>query len=135
MKHIRIGIAFAAIAVILGALGAHALESVLEANKLDSFLTGVRYQMYHAFALIGLGLYGMYTKTKTAVPGTLFTLGVLLFSVSIYGLTFLPLWNMPYRWLGPITPIGGLLLIAGWISWLWITFKKNESSGSSVTID
>ncbi len=128
MIYIRIGIVFAATAVILGALGAHALEPILSQDKMNSFLTGVRYQMYHAFALLALGVYHLLIKQNITLPGTLFTVGVLMFSLSIYGLTFLPLINVPHRWLGPITPIGGLLLISGWLSWLWITFKKNGTT-------
>ncbi|MCH8546435.1 MAG: DUF423 domain-containing protein [Cryomorphaceae bacterium] len=127
MTSIRIGIVLAAIGVTLGALGAHALANVLEAQALSSYLTAVRYQMYHAFALILLGIYGRQTKEMPKAPLVLITTGVLLFSGSIYGLTLLPLVDISARWLGPITPIGGLLLILGWLTWLWTTFKKNST--------
>lgn len=126
MTSIRLGIALAAIGVALGALGAHALDSALEPQALTSYLTAVRYQMYHAFALVLLGLYHMQTKQTTKTPHLLITLGVILFSGSIYGLTLLPLIDISARWLGPITPIGGMLLIFGWVTWLWTTFKKNS---------
>lgn len=129
MTSIRLGIALAAIGVALGALGAHALDNVLEPQALTSYLTAVRYQMYHAFALVLLGLYHMQTKQTTETPHLLITLGVVLFSGSIYGLTLLPLIDISARWLGPITPIGGLLLIFGWVTWLWTTFKKNSPLG------
>lgn len=119
----------AAIGVALGALGAHALDNVLEPQALTSYLTAVRYQMYHAFALVLLGLYQMQTKQTTKAPHLLITFGVILFSGSIYGLTLLPLIDVSARWLGPITPIGGLLLIFGWVTWLWTTFKKNSPLG------
>lgn len=132
MTNLRIGIVFAALAVILGALGAHALESSLNESQLASFLTGVRYQMYHAIALIVLGVFGMQTQASTKLVGSLFTLGIIFFSGSIYGLTLLPLINISQSWLGPITPIGGLILIAAWVYWLRITYilKKTSVSGS-----
>lgn len=132
MTNLRIGIVFAALAVILGALGAHALETSLNESQLASFLTGVRYQMYHAIALIVLGVFGMQTQASTKLVGSLFTLGIIFFSGSIYGLTLLPLINISQSWLGPITPIGGLILIAAWTYWLRITYilKKTSVSGS-----
>lgn len=129
MTSIRLGIALAAIGVALGALGAHALANVLEPPALTSYLTAVRYQIYHAFALILLGLYHLQTKEAIRTPYLLMSIGVVLFSGSIYGLTLLPLLDISARWLGPITPIGGLLLIFGWMTWLWTTFKKKSALG------
>lgn len=99
-------------AVVLGALGAHALETRLSPEALDSFETAVRYQLYHALALLALGLS---TRADSfAWVSTGWMVGTLLFSGSIYGLVFLPP-NAPIRSvLGPITPFGGLVLIAGW---------------------
>jgi uncharacterized membrane protein YgdD (TMEM256/DUF423 family) len=108
-----------AMAVILGALGAHALEARLSAEQLDSFTTGVRYQAWHSLALFVLGLSGEKFLTEKSIKliATLFTLGILFFSVSIYllntrGLLGIDSWS---AFLGPITPIGGLLLISAWL--------------------
>ncbi|PTM05321.1 MAG: DUF423 domain-containing protein [Bacteroidetes bacterium] len=106
--------AFAAIAVILGALGAHALKGQLSAESLESFKTGVRYQMWHALALAFLALlpskeFGLrWTKT-------LWIFGIILFSGSIYLLSIAPIFDFNFRFLGPITPLGGIALILGWI--------------------
>lgn len=110
-----LGALFALTAVVLGALGAHALKSHLEPSALESFKTGVRYQAWHAFALLFLGLAGAKKTLKNLqVIGWFFSLGILLFSVSIYLLSTQSLTGINFTWLGPITPIGGLLLITGW---------------------
>ena len=118
------GIAFALIGVMLGAFGAHALKSVLAPDKLQSFETGVRYQLIHALALIALSIYCQQNHTKhlsnkgLAWAAHFFIVGCCLFSGSIYGLALLsvihPNWSFI---LGPITPIGGLGLMLGWASW------------------
>ena len=96
-------------AVILGAFGAHALkETLVELDSIGTWETAVRYQMWHALALILLSLISERQKLPTAI-GLCFVIGVLLFSGSLYGLAL----DGP-RWLGPITPLGGLCLIAGW---------------------
>lgn len=102
--------------VILGAFGAHALKESLDPHYLQSFETGVRYQMYHALVLLVLAM----LKSKFEAPllryaAISFTLGVLLFSGSIYGLSLGSLTDTSLRWLGPVTPLGGLLLITGWM--------------------
>lgn len=103
--------------VILGAFGAHALKKVLDAAQLQTFETGVRYQMYHSFALIAAGLLGMYLPGKAVSQSTyLFIAGIICFSGSLYGLVLLQAQgSVGLRGLGIITPIGGLLFILGWI--------------------
>lgn len=97
--------------VILGALGAHALEKTgLSADSLESYETAVRYQIYHGLALLILGQSKYLSKTLI----WLFIIGVLMFSVSIYLLVTDELFNADFSFLGPITPIGGVLLILGW---------------------
>ena len=110
---ILIASVFGLISVVLGAFGAHALKRVLDPDRLASWETGVRYQMFHALALLAVGL--LLAKDWPLKPTLwLFTLGTVLFSGSIY---LLALRIGPGAWLGPVTPIGGLLLIAGW-GWL-----------------
>ncbi|MEM8898970.1 MAG: DUF423 domain-containing protein [Bacteroidota bacterium] len=103
------GAFFGLTAVILGAMGAHALEAVLDADQLDSFKTGVRYQMYHAFLLLMLGWMqtGISQSANKWIVGLLIV-GVLMFSGSIYLLVLTPIK------VGIVTPIGGTLLIIAW---------------------
>lgn len=123
------GILCALIAVVLGALGAHALEKYITIEQLKSFETGVRYQMYHALALILVAVFPIISiKTKKTVF-YLFTTGILLFSVSIYLLSTGSIWGISFSFLGPVTPIGGLLLISGWFVLLWkIISNKSDNT-------
>ena len=105
-----IAAAYGLIAVLLGAFAAHGLKYVLSASSLASWQTGVTYQMTHALVLLVTGLWlrqGGPRLLKAA--GVLFVTGVLAFSGSIYALVLLQA-----SWLGPVTPLGGLCLIAGW---------------------
>ena len=104
------GAGFALLAVALGAFGAHALKAQLEPRMLDVFETGVRYQMYHALALLLLAaLAGQLPEGPAAWSGRLFVAGIVLFSGSLY---LLALSGIP--WLGAITPLGGVCFLAGW---------------------
>lgn len=101
------------LAVGLGAFGAHALESRLSSDMLGTFEIGVRYQMYHALALLAVAiLLGRNPELGVAtLAGWLFVAGIVIFSGSLYILVFSGI-----RWLGAITPIGGVAFIGGWIS-------------------
>lgn len=107
---------FGGSAVILGAMGAHALKEVLDPESLESFKTGVRYQMYHALFLIGLAaiLEKINAKSAKWIYGLVVT-GTIFFSLSIYLLNMGPVWGVNLRFLGPVTPLGGLMLISSWI--------------------
>jgi uncharacterized membrane protein YgdD (TMEM256/DUF423 family) len=95
-----------------GAFGAHALKTRLDPESLQIFEVGVRYQMYHALALLACGFVAVRVDSiAVRVAGTAFFAGILLFSGSLYGLTF----GAP-RWLGMVTPIGGLGFIVGWLA-------------------
>ena len=105
------GAIFAALAVAGGAFAAHALKGVLTPEQVAAFETGIRYQMYHALALLFVGWIdrqGGDVWVRRA--GWSFVAGILLFSGSLYVLSLLGL-----RWAGPITPLGGLAFIAGWV--------------------
>jgi len=118
------GISFAIVAVLLGAFGAHALKAILTPEKLQSYETGVRYQLIHALALIALSIYGQLNKTNENVNKGLgwaahfFIVGAFLFSGSIYGLALLSVIHPSWAFvLGPVTPIGGLFFMLGWAIW------------------
>ena len=105
------------IAVVFGAFGAHALKKILTPEYLESFQTGVRYQIIHAVVLLFLFLViEKYQSKKMIIAAHLIFYGVLLFSGSIYILTLKNILGIEIlKFAGPITPIGGVLLILGWI--------------------
>lgn len=106
----------AMLAVILGAFGAHGLKSLVESRQLAIFETGVRYQFYHAFGMLVAGILDMIRPSKRfRGAGWLFFIGILLFSGSLYLLaTRFVLGIESWTWLGPVTPVGGVLFIMGW---------------------
>ena len=106
------GAFFGMLAIIFGAFGAHALKKILSDDQLKSFETGVKYQMYHAIVLL---LLGFNFQFSTSAMYWCFTLGIILFSFSIYGLVLSDAKGKKIKFLGPITPIGGLLFVAGWL--------------------
>jgi len=109
------GAFFGVLGIILGAFASHGLKELISAEALQSFDTGVRYQMYHAFLLL---LIGSATFLKEKPKKTIFILlviGVFLFSGSIYGLSTNELTTFNFNNIALITPIGGLLLILGWL--------------------
>ncbi len=118
-KALIAGAIFAALAVITGAFGAHALKAVLPEQQLLVFETGARYQFYHSFALLITGIaYFSFPHKYLKIATNLFIIGILFFSGSLYVLPFLVNAGIKPGLAGIITPIGGLLLIAGWISLL-----------------
>jgi uncharacterized membrane protein YgdD (TMEM256/DUF423 family) len=117
---------FGMTAVILGAFGAHALKETLAPERLLSFETGVRYQMYHAILLLFLGLSGgISDKIKRWIFG-LTVIGIVFFSGSIYLLATGSMHHIDSKIIGPVTPIGGLLLIVAWFL-LFIDFTRKKS--------
>ncbi|AVR46668.1 DUF423 domain-containing protein [Christiangramia fulva] len=110
-----IGGIYGTLAVILGAFGAHALRRSFNDDQLRSFETGVRYQMYHAIMIIICGIVFPFLDTGQTIAAWCFIIGIFLFSFSIYLLTWLSSRGKSMKVLGPVTPLGGLLLIAGWI--------------------
>jgi len=102
------------LAVIFGAFGAHALKKILSEEQLKSFETGVKYQMYHALILLIIGVNFKLETTSEKYMIYSFIVGILLFPFSIYGLVISSAKNKKLRFLGPVTPLGGLLLVCGW---------------------
>ncbi len=115
-----IGTASAFLAVAIGAFGAHTLKSRLSADMLDTFEVGVRYQMYHALALFAVAwACGKWPGSLSTTSGWLFVAGTLLFSGSLYILSL-----SGVRWLGAITPLGGLAFLGGWTCLLLAALKN-----------
>ena len=105
-----LGAAFGLLGVALGAFGAHGLKVTLSPDMLANFETGVRYQMYHAVGLLAVAwAVTRWPGGLTTAAGWLFVVGILIFSGSLYILSVTGI-----RWLGAVTPIGGVALIAGW---------------------
>ena len=113
-----IGIVMLVIAIVLGAFGAHALKEHLTLEKLNTFEVGVRYQVYHGLAFLILGFSADKFQFSLKLPIRLIFVGVLMFSVSIYFLAIQEILGVSIKFLGPITPLGGLLIITGWILFL-----------------
>jgi len=114
------------ISVVLGAFASHGLKEVISQNDLQTFQVGVRYQMYHALLLL---LIGSTLKIKDIVKKRIFwftSVGLLLFSGSIYGLATNQLTEFDFTKIGFVTPIGGLLLIVSWLSLVLNFFNLKE---------
>ena len=105
------------LSVIAGAFGAHGLRESVTPERLSAWHTASHYALMHSVALLALSGWGAATGRLITLPAVLWTVGVVLFSGSIFGLV---LWEI--RALGPVTPLGGLLLIAGWVSLIWIAW-------------
>lgn len=119
------GAVYGLLSVILGAFGAHALKKVLSVEKLTSFETGVRYQMYSALFLLIVGYILKFETPSEKWISILMIVGTFIFSFSIYLLAFNGVSGMNFKFLGPITPIGGLLMIVSW-AMLIFYFLKNK---------
>lgn len=112
------------LAVALGALGAHGLKEAIPPPALESFRTGVTYQMYHALFLLVLGgMKGLGAGSRKAIFYLILG-GVVCFSFSIYALTTGPLAGLDFSFIGWVTPVGGLLLIGGWALLLYRVFTS-----------
>jgi uncharacterized membrane protein YgdD (TMEM256/DUF423 family) len=114
-----LGALSAFVGVAAGAFGAHGLKGRLDADALAIFETGARYQMYHAFALVAAAwAVGRWPGTAASASGWLFVVGTLLFSGSLYALGL-----SGVRWLGAITPFGGVAFLAGWLCLAWAAWR------------
>ena len=123
-KIILTALIFGVVSIILGAFGAHALKKLLAVEQLTSFETGVRYLMYHALFLLFVGTSNLTSEYEKKMPYYLAVFGTLLFSGSLFLLTTSSITKIDFKFLGPITPIGGLLLILAWTSFFVSIVKK-----------
>jgi uncharacterized membrane protein YgdD (TMEM256/DUF423 family) len=115
---------FGFLGVGLGAFAAHGLKSSLEPQALATFETGVRYQMYHALALLAVAwAHGPWPGRWISASGWLFVGGILIFSGTLYGIAL-----TPARWLGAITPFGGLALLGGWVCLALAAWSAGQSA-------
>jgi len=115
-----LGAIFMALAVLLGAFGAHALKTRLSPEMLAVYKTGVEYQFYHAIGLLIIGLIGFHIDSKwLRRSGLLLTVGILLFSGSLYVLALTGI-----KMIGAITPIGGVSFVLGWVFLAVVVWKR-----------
>ncbi len=120
-KALRLTALLGALGIALGALGAHAFELVMTQDQLKSFETGVRYHMLHIPVLLVLALLNRHARSFW-----LFVAGIAMFSGSIYLLIAGQVLVWPLKWLWPVTPLGGIVLICAWLSLMFSDRKKNE---------
>jgi uncharacterized membrane protein YgdD (TMEM256/DUF423 family) len=123
-KVILTGIMFGFISIVLGAFGAHALKKELSIDQIASFEVGVRYMMYHALFLLFIGTAQMLLPKQKNVVYYFTIFGAILFSGSIFLLTTSTITGVNFKFIGPITPIGGLLLILAWAMTFYYIFIK-----------
>jgi uncharacterized membrane protein YgdD (TMEM256/DUF423 family) len=119
---------FGLLAVISGAFAAHGLKQYLSTSQLEIWHTGVQYQFYHVFALLFLATFAKPDNRLTDAAYYLFTFGIICFSGSIYLLACREL--LGWRWIiamGPVTPLGGLMFIAGWAMMALAAFRNKQS--------
>lgn len=128
-RFLRIGSLLALTAVALGAFASHGLKGMLSPEELHTFEIGVRYQFYHALGILLINLFIHFGKKPLLVwAGWLFTVGVVLFSGSLYLLALRESLALPVSWLGPVTPIGGMLFIGGWAALFLSSFATGRKA-------
>ena len=129
-RFLKIAAFMGALTVIFGAFAAHAIKSRVNAETLSIFETGVRYQMYHVFAIFLVGIIYKEFPIKFLIwAGNLFLAGIILFSGSLYALTFFKAnGNENMNWLGAVTPFGGTCFIVGWSLILLSLYQPKRSS-------
>jgi len=122
-KNLSLAAILGFLAVVLGAFGAHTLKSKIGLEQLKVFETGVKYQMYHVLVLLFVNSYSGFSKKIKNRVSLFFFIGILLFSGSLY---LLSTGVLPPKLIGPVTPLGGLFFIIGWL-YLAFQFFKNET--------
>lgn len=121
---LQISSASGALCVITGAFGAHMLKPLLGDLMLNAYEKGVQYQFYHSLALILVALLVKnFPEINFSYVYVFFLAGIILFSGSLYGLALSSINSVPLKWLGPLTPIGGVCFIIGWVLFFISAFK------------
>lgn len=128
---LKAGIIIGLLSVAIGAFAAHGLRQFVSDYAYNVFETGVRYQFYHVFALLFTGvIYKDFSNKYIKWAGIFFIIGIILFSGSLYSIAILNALGLPrYTFIGPITPIGGLFFILGWLFLFIGCFKKSIVNG------
>lgn len=126
-KNLTIASVLGLLGIILGAFGAHALKNKLSIDAFDSFQTAIRYQMYHVVVLLVVNLFNGFSDKQKRVLSTLFLLGIVLFSGSIYAIYLL---GVSAKSIWFVTPLGGLFFVVGWIL-MTLYFTKKLSKINS----
>lgn len=131
-KFVRIGFLLAGLSVVFGAFGSHLLKKYLDEQALSTFEIGVRYQFMHALALLVLGLnHRRFNENKLSIALWLMVLGVVIFSGSLYLLSTRSIWGSDdFKFIGAITPLGGLSFILAWFILFALGFSKGEKYSS-----
>lgn len=114
---------FGILAVILGAFGAHKVKEIISTSQLDTWHTAVQYHFYHTLALLFLSTFARFKNNLINISSYCFVLGIIFFSGSLYLIALKDVLNINTRIIGPITPLGGLLFICGWIGLLLAAIK------------
>ena len=127
-KLLLLGTILGLFSVVLGAFGAHGLKALVSAEAVQSYETGVRYQMYHALLLLVIGSHSFVTQKSKTIIFYLVLSGILLFSGSIYGLATNTLTAFNFKSIAFVTPIGGLLLILSWLVLLINILKIKQNN-------
>ncbi len=120
-KNILIACCLGLLAIVLGAFGTHTLKNILSINELASFETGIRYQMYHVIVLLFVNIYDGFSIAQKNKISNIFFFGILLFSGSIY---LIHLTTISAKSIWFVTPLGGVILMIGWILMIIIFLKK-----------
>lgn len=114
---------FGVIAVILGAFGAHVLKKLITVEQLETWHTAVQYHFYHTLALLFLSTFARFKNNLINISSYCFVLGIVFFSGSLYLISLKDVFELNTKFLGPITPIGGLFFILGWLGLLLAAIK------------
>ena len=123
-KNYRFAAILGGLGVILGAFGSHWLRSKVDMNMADAYKTGITYHLVHVLVMFITLLLGDMGKLKNAVPtARFFALGIILFSGSLYIMSFAKAFGSNFSFLGPVTPMGGMAFIIGWI-YMFINLNK-----------
>lgn len=114
---------FGVLAVILGAFGAHVLKKLITVEQLETWHTAVQYHFYHTLALLFLSTFARFKNNLINISSYCFVLGIVFFSGSLYLISLKDVFELNTKFIGPITPIGGLFFILGWLGLLLAAIK------------